>query len=70
MNTRPNHRQGPDSYYRAYLIGSANRIEHAVELDAATDEEATVQAQQLVDGHAVEVWDRSRKLIRFESKEQ
>ena len=51
--------------YRAYLIGKGDRIENATHILAENDEEAVKQARQLVDGHAVELWDRSRMIARF-----
>lgn len=68
MNTLHYGMQGPCACYRAYLIGETTRVEKAFELDAKTDAEATEQARQLVAEHPVELWDRSRMVLRLEPK--
>jgi len=52
--------------YRAYIIGPDGHIQHRLDLFCETEDEAKVKAKQLVDGHAVELWDRARKIVRFE----
>jgi hypothetical protein len=56
-------------YYRAYIIGRDGHFEQAVELDCADDEAAMESAKQFVDGHDVELWQRDRKIAKFETKE-
>ena len=68
MNAPPDHAANTNSYYRAYVIGWNGKFQRAIDLDGPDDETATTQAQQLVDDHAVEVWDRSRMLLRIEAK--
>jgi hypothetical protein len=58
--------QMPD--YRAYIIGLDGRIQKAVELDCWDDEAAIERAQQLVDGHDVELWQNERKIATFDRK--
>jgi hypothetical protein len=49
--------------YRAYIIGLDGRIQKAVELDDCGDDDAAIErAQQLVDGHDVELWQNERKI--------
>jgi hypothetical protein len=37
-------------------------------LECANDDAAKKEAEQLVDGHDVELWQRDRKIARFERK--
>lgn len=52
--------------YRAFLIGANDRVQQATELLAESDDEAASQAQLLVNGNAVELWNRTRMIARFE----
>ena len=52
--------------YRAYLIGPDGHFFSAVELEAPDDEEAISAAKQLVDGHDVELWQRDRKIGKYD----
>jgi hypothetical protein len=54
--------------YRAYIIGSDGEFQESVPLDCANDNVAMMKAKQLVDGHHVELWQRTRKTARFERK--
>jgi len=58
--------QSEPPVYRAYVMKPDNHIRSAHILDAANDDEATRAARPLLDGHAIEVWDRSRFVIRLE----
>jgi hypothetical protein len=51
------------SEYRAYIVGSDGHIFNAVDLECPDDAEAMKQAEQLVDGHDVELWQRARRII-------
>ena len=55
--------------YRAYVIGRDDRIQNAIPVEAPNDELAVLAARNLVDGHAIELWDRGRKFVRFEAKD-
>jgi hypothetical protein len=55
--------------YRAFLIGSDGHVFEAVVLDAPHDTVAIAVAQQLVDGHDVELWQLDRKFAKLEHKE-
>ena len=70
MNARPDHSQGVDSRYRVYQIDADGKVASFSEVAAASDQEAGAKAQELVDGHAVELWDRSRLIARFALKEK
>ena len=56
------------SEYRVYIVGSDGHFYDAVPLECADDSEALEKAEQLVDGHDVELWQRARKIARFDCK--
>src|SRR5688572_16828356 len=52
--------------YYAYFTGDDGHITSRVTILAANDEEAKERAKQLVDGHAVELWQEGRKVAQFD----
>jgi hypothetical protein len=52
--------------YRAYIIGSDGGFQESLSLDCADDNVAILKAKQFVDGHHVELWQRTRKIATFE----
>ena len=52
--------------YRVYIVGSDGHFQRSIPLICAGDDEAKVKAQQLVDGHDLELWQRDRKIASFE----
>jgi hypothetical protein len=54
--------------YRAYIVGSDGHFERAIEFECADDDAAMRQAERLIDGHDVELWQRARKVARFDYK--
>jgi hypothetical protein len=54
--------------YRVYVIGSDGHFFNSVPLECADDAEAIQRAEQLVDGHDVELWQRDRKVATFDHK--
>ena len=52
--------------YRAYIIGSDGHIVRRIDLHCENDDDAKERAKQLVDGHAIELWDGPRKITKFE----
>jgi hypothetical protein len=48
--------------YRAYVIGVGGRIMDVYELACDTDERAIQAARAYVDGRAIELWDRERRI--------
>jgi hypothetical protein len=54
--------------YLAYMVGSDGHFHSSVPLECANDTEAMKQAEQLADGHDVELWQRDRKIARFDQK--
>ena len=56
------------AHYRAYLIGPDSYFIKAVDLDRADDDAAKKRAEQMVDGHDVELWQHARRIAKFDSK--
>jgi hypothetical protein len=56
------------SGYRVYVIGSDGRFVRAVNLDCADDSAAIESAKQFIDGHDIELWQRDRRIARFDSQ--
>jgi hypothetical protein len=54
--------------YRAYVIGRSGHFQKSIPLVCASDDAAKKEAEQLVDGHDIELWQRERKIARFERK--
>jgi hypothetical protein len=55
--------------YYAYIIGDDGHIVNRVDVLCDNDEEAKRCAQQLVDGHAIELWQEARKVASFEPEQ-
>jgi hypothetical protein len=53
------------SDYRAYILDEGGRIIGFEPLVCASDDEAIVSAQRLVDGHDIELWTGVRLVIRL-----
>lgn len=51
--------------YRAYLLKPDGHVWQRFDLVCDDDDDAKVRAKQLVDGHDVELWQRSRKIATF-----
>ena len=52
--------------YRAYFLNTGGHIVRAVELACDTDEDASQEALQLLNGQAIELWERARMVARFD----
>jgi hypothetical protein len=53
--------------YRIYVVGKGGRIERPPELVDCADDEAVIrEAKQHLDGHAIEVWELARHIVRLE----
>jgi hypothetical protein len=54
--------------YRFYLLGHDDRIKDAENVECATDQDACLQAQQIMRSHpAVEVWEGRRFVARVDA---
>jgi len=58
------------THYRLYLLDGDNHIRRAFDLDCADDDEAVKTAETYVDGHAVELWEKTRKVARLPAKRE
>lgn len=54
-------------HYRAYIIGDDGHIEGAIDLHCENEQAAKERAEQLVDDHAIELWQGARQIAVFES---
>jgi hypothetical protein len=54
--------------YRAYIVGSDGHFFNSVEVECTDDDTVVEKAEQLVDGHDVELWQRACKIATFEHK--
>lgn len=52
--------------YSAYVIGEDGHIASRIDLICDDDLMAKERAKQLVDGHAVELWQEAKKIARFD----
>jgi hypothetical protein len=52
----------------AYVIGEDGHIQDRRNLQCLDDEDAKRRAKQLVDGHAIELWQEARKIATFVRK--
>ncbi|HEY7581694.1 MAG TPA: hypothetical protein VH855_29195 [Acetobacteraceae bacterium] len=57
--------------YRVYMIGSDDHIKEAENIECATDQEACVEAERMLDAYpAAEVWEGRRLVARIRAPEQ
>ena len=55
--------------YYAYIIGSDGHISNRVSILCDDDEEAMRLAEQLADGHTIELWQEARRITTFQPHE-
>jgi hypothetical protein len=55
-------------HYRVYIIGQDGRFIKSIDLSCVDDGAAIESAKQLIDGHDIELWQRDRRIARFDSK--
>jgi hypothetical protein len=48
--------------YRLYFMDEENHVGRALEFDCADDEEAILAIESHRDGHAMELWNRARRV--------
>ncbi|MET4091644.1 hypothetical protein [Bradyrhizobium sp. S3.5.5] len=51
--------------YRAYVMGPDGHIRQRIDLLCQDDEAAKEQAEKLVDGHDIELWELDRRIAIF-----
>jgi hypothetical protein len=56
------------AHYRAYLIDRDGHHIKAVDLNCTDDDDARKRAEQMADGHNVELWEHARRIARFDGK--
>jgi hypothetical protein len=54
--------------YRIFVIGDDNHIMKRIEIDCADDDAAILSGQQYIDGHDIELWQRDRRIARFDTR--
>ena len=56
------------SDYRVYVIDDGDHIKDRIELDCADDSAAIEYAKQFINGQDIELWQRDRRIARFDSR--
>jgi hypothetical protein len=56
------------SDYRVYVIGSDGRFDKAIHLYCRDDNAAIESAKQFINGHDIELWQRDRRIARFDNR--
>ena len=56
--------------YYAYILGEDGHVINRVVISCNDDDEARRLAKQLVDRHAVELWQQSRMVATFRPKDE
>jgi hypothetical protein len=51
--------------YQIYVLHADDRIKSRQDISCEDDETAKKAAEQMVDGHAVELWQQARKVAKF-----
>jgi hypothetical protein len=54
------------SDYRVYVIDGQNHIVDRIDLDCADDSAAIEYAKQYINGKDIELWQRDRRIARFD----
>jgi hypothetical protein len=54
--------------YRVYVIGVDGHFLRAIQLDCRDDSAAIESAKQFIDGHDIELWQRDRRIARFDTR--
>jgi len=52
--------------FRAFVIGPDGHVIDRIDLVCDSEDDARERAAQLVDGHAIELWEGARRIARFE----
>jgi len=67
--SRPRNGVGAVPDYRVYTLGEDGHIKGRAEICCPDDEAALEHAKQLADGHAVELWERDRRIALVDGKD-
>ena len=54
--------------YRVYVVGSDGHFTKAIQLNCHDDGAAIESAKQFIDGHDIELWQRDRRIARFDTR--
>ena len=55
-------------HYRVYVIGQDGRLIRSIDISCVDDSAAIESAKQFIDGHDLELWQRDRRIARFDSR--
>jgi hypothetical protein len=55
-------------HYRVYVIGQDGHFIKSIDLSCEDDNAAIAATKPLIDGHDLELWQRDRRIARFDSK--
>jgi hypothetical protein len=69
-SNRPGKGTSVVAHYRAYLIGRDGQFKKVVDLICDDDDGARKRARKMVDGHDVELWQRDRRVEKFEGRSE
>jgi hypothetical protein len=56
------------SDYRVYIIGADGHVVKAIQLNCRDDNAAIESAKQFINGHDIELWQRDRRVARFDDR--
>jgi hypothetical protein len=54
--------------YRVYVIGQDGHFINVIDLSCEDDHAAIKSTKPLIDGHDLELWQRDRRIARFDSR--
>jgi hypothetical protein len=54
--------------YRVYVLGNDGHIVNAIQPDCPDDSTAIQTAKKYINGHDIELWQRDRKIAKFDAK--
>jgi hypothetical protein len=55
------------AHYKAYFIGPDGRFIKARDIVQADDQAAIIAARAMIGMNAIELWERDRKIVRFDA---
>jgi hypothetical protein len=54
--------------YQVYVLSDDDHIKSRQDISCEDDEIAKERAKQMLDGHAIELWQNTRKIAKFDPK--